>query len=153
MRTKQRIRIKRPDDIFEIAGKWKRRREENFLAITLDGAHAVIKIHHITKGLVNRTIVHPRECFFPAIKDYSAAIVFVHNHPSGVTWPSGEDDRITDQLCMAGQILGIHVLDHIIITPHNGFYSYRESDKLREKFENYELDDFVEELCAGEKKC
>jgi len=95
---KQEIRILSPKDILNATQKWKKRREENFLAITLDGAHAIIKIHHITKGLLNRTIVHPRECFFPAIRDYCAAIAFVHNHPSNNEEPSMEDDIITNKL-------------------------------------------------------
>ncbi len=84
-----RVKIKTLKDVLELTRKWKKRREENFLVITLDNAHAVIKIHHISKGLVNQALAHPRECFFPAIKDYSVAVVFVHNHPSGNAEPSG----------------------------------------------------------------
>jgi DNA repair protein RadC len=146
---KQQIRITTPADILAITGRWKKRREENFLAITLNGAHAVIRVHHITKGIVNRTIVHPRECFLPAIKDYSTAIAFVHNHPSGSAEPSPEDDTITNRLCMAGSILGINVLDHIIIVPNgNYYYSYRRSGKIKGDYSNYELKDFIDAIAA-----
>jgi len=146
----QQIKIKVPEDILVIINKWEKRREENFLVITLNGAHIIIKVHHITKGLLNRTIVHPRECFFPAIKDYSASVVFVHNHPSGIAEPSMQDDALTNRLCMAGQILGIHVLDHIIITPNYNFYSYRRSGKIRDNFTNYEIKDFIDAIAAEE---
>jgi len=149
---KQQIKIKTPEDILLIINKWKKRREENFLAITLNGAHIVIRIHHITKGLLNRTIVHPRECFFPAIRDYCASIAFVHNHPSGSAEPSIEDDMITNRLCMAGNILGIHVLDHVIITPNNNFYSYRRENKIRDDFTGYELRDFIDAVTAEDSR-
>jgi DNA repair protein RadC len=147
-RIKQQIKIKNPTDIFPVMGKWKKRREENFLTVTLNGKHIILKIHHITKGLVNRTIAHPRECFFPAIRDFATAVIFVHNHPSGEANPSIEDDIVTEQLCMAGVIMGIHVLDHIIITPQNNFYSYRQSGKIKEDFSTYKKRRFIEELAA-----
>ena len=143
-----KITIRQPDDILGLLGKWKGRRQENFLIITLDGSHSVIKLHHVSKGLLNRTIVHPRECFWHAIKDYSAAVVFIHNHPSGNTKPSCEDDEITRRLCLAGKILGIHVLDHLIITKTKDFYSYREYGKIIEEFTDKEEDEFAKGLAA-----
>jgi DNA repair protein RadC len=150
---KQEIKIRNPEDILIITKKWKKCREENFLVITLNGVHALIRVHHVTKGLLNRTIVHPRECYFPAIRDYSAAVAFVHNHPGGNAEPSHEDDMITNRLCMSGKILGIHVLDHIIITPNNNFYSYRQDGKLPDDFTNYELKDFIDKLAAEGDIC
>lgn len=146
---KNEIKIKVPKDILNLMEKWKNRREENFLAITLNGAHYVLRVHHITKGLLNKTIVHPRECYFPVIRDYAAAVVFVHNHPSGVTEPSYEDNEITLRLCMAGRILGIHVVDHIIISPFDNYYSYAEAKEIKYEFKNYQLYGFVETLNAG----
>ena len=145
---KQQVQIKKPSDILPLVQKWRKRREENFIAITLDGAHSVIRVHHISKGLLNRTIVHPRECYFPVIRDYSAAVIFVHNHPSGNANPSNEDNEITDRLSMAGKILGITLLDHIIITPINTFYSYKQDEKLNIEFPEYILHDFVKGLCV-----
>jgi len=148
---KQQIKIRNPKDIVAATQKWKKCRQENFLVITMDGGHDIIKIHHVTKGLLNKTIVHPRECFFPAIKDYCAAVAFVHNHPSGHTYPSPEDDNITDRLCMAGGILGIEIIDHIIITPHSGYFSYRENGKIIEDYSTEEQKLFIEELAAEGK--
>ena len=136
-RTKEKpeIFIRQPEDIFNIVSSWGKRKQENFLVVTLNAAHKVIKIHHITKGLINRTIVHPRECFCPTIKDLASAVVFVHNHPSGSVSPSYEDEIITKRLTMAGSILGINVLDHLVISKNN-FFSFRKEGKLETN--NYE---------------
>ena len=148
MYVKYQVKIRQPNDILPLVSKWGKRREENFLSITLNGAHEVIRIHHITKGLLNKTVTHPRECFFPVIRDYAAAVVFVHNHPSGNADPSFEDDDITNRLCMAGSILGIHILDHIIITPENKYYSYRREGKIKDEFLDYQQSNFIEALAA-----
>ena len=143
---RETIQIKRPESVLPLLRRWRNRRQENFLAIALNGAHEVIKVHHITKGLVNRTIIHPRECFHPIIKDLAVAVIFAHNHPSGSAFSSPEDDQITKRMSMAAEILGINMLDHIIITPKENYYSYRQDGKLPIKHENYELEEFVESL-------
>ena len=143
-----KVIVKKPSDILSILKRWKNRRQENFLAITLDGKHSVIKTHHITKGIVNRTMFHPRECFWPAIKDNATAIAFAHNHPSGNAEPSPEDNETTKRLCMAGSILGINVLDHVIITNNDNYYSYRQSGGIKDNFTHNELDDFSYRIAA-----
>lgn len=88
---------------------------ENIIVVTVDGAHRMKNIHTITSGILNKTIVHPREVFRPAIIDRAAAIFLVHNHPSGQTEPSDEDRALTKRFVDAGELLGIPILDHIII--------------------------------------
>ena len=66
-------------------------------------------------GSLAASLVHPREAFRPAIREAAAAVLFVHNHPSGDPTPSGEDRRITSRLRGAGELLGIPVLDHVVI--------------------------------------
>jgi DNA repair protein RadC len=144
----KKLTIKNPYDIYTALKKWKNRRQENFLAITLDGSHSIIKTYHITKGLVNRTLIHPRECFWPAVKDCAVAIVFAHNHPSGYAMPSPEDDETTKNLCMAGSILGIRVLDHIILTKNDTYYSYRQSGHIKDDFPPVELKDFTDRIAT-----
>ena len=90
---------------------------EHFFSITLNGAHKVIDVHMVSKGLVNRTLVHPREVFRPAITDNAVAIVLAHNHPSGILEPSVEDLDVTRRIKEAGDLLGIKVLDHLIFSP------------------------------------
>jgi len=142
----QTLQIKSPESVLPLLRRWQNRKQENFLAITLNGAHEVIKIHHITKGLVNKTIIHPRECFYYTIKDFAVSVIFVHNHPSGLAVSSPEDDETTKRLSMAAEILGINMLDHIIIAPKDNFYSYRREGKLPNKHKGYELKQFVKSL-------
>jgi DNA repair protein RadC len=83
----------------------------------------------VTIGLVNRTIVHPREVFADPIKDRASAVIVAHNHPSGVLQPSGEDDEITMKLKGAADILGIRFLDHLIFS-ETAWFSYKESGRI-----------------------
>lgn len=99
---------------------------EYFLCITLDGAHRVINIHEVTKGLLNRTLVHPREVFRSAIKDNAAAIIVAHNHPSNQLEPSSEDRELTSRLREAGDIVGISILDHLILA-RSSYFSFMEA--------------------------
>jgi DNA repair protein RadC len=106
----------------DIAGK----QQEHFVCISLNGANEVIEKRTVTIGLLDRSQVHPREVFADVIADRAAAVIFAHNHPSGDLQPSEADLAIHAQLTQAGKILGIHVLDHIIVT-RKGRYSFQEA--------------------------
>lgn len=90
-------------------------RQEEFHIVTLDTKNQVIDTHQITVGTLDASLVHPREVFRPAIKDASASVILVHNHPSGDPTPSQEDVTVTRRLESAGELLGILVLDHIVL--------------------------------------
>lgn len=124
-------RITSPADILDIPDvrDLKTKKQEHFLTVTLNGASEVIRSRIITMGLLNHSLVHPREVFADAITDRAAAIICVHNHPSGNLEPSNQDIEISRQLTSAGEILGIKVLDHLIISK-NGIVSLRESGYL-----------------------
>ena len=83
----------------------------------------------ISVGSLNASIVHPREVFNRAIKRSAAAILLVHNHPSGNPEPSKEDEAITSRLCEVGQLIGIRVLDHLIISDDK-YFSFKEMDMI-----------------------
>ena len=119
-------RITVPQDILQIKSiaQLSTKEVEYFVVLTLNGASEVIKTHIVTKGLLNHSLISPRECFRSAIKDNAAAIIAVHNHPSGSNEPSSEDIKITKQLKEAGNIIGISLLDHLIIT-HSDITSLR----------------------------
>ncbi len=91
------------------------RRKEYFLALLLDGKNRIIREVQVSEGSLNQSIVHPREVFNPAVRESAAAIILVHNHPTGDPTPSREDLEITRRLKEAGELLGVKVLDHIII--------------------------------------
>jgi DNA repair protein RadC len=128
-KAKETIKVTNPEDIYQALTRYHRKRKENFLVLTLNGAHEIISIRIISIGIVNRSIVHPREVFIEAIKDSAAAIVVAHNHPSGNTEPSEEDREVTGRLVEAGKVLGINVLDHVIFGKH-GYYLFLEKGKL-----------------------
>lgn len=94
-----------------LAGK----KREQFQVVLLDRKNRVMRDVMISQGSLTASIVHPREVFNPAIRDSAAAVIFVHNHPSGDPQPSPEDRTLTERLVKAGQLLGIQVLDHIIV--------------------------------------
>lgn len=122
-------KISSPIDSFSILHKYSAKRKEYFIALLLNGAHEVIKEEVISIGTVNRTVVHPREVFYPAILHCSVAIIVCHNHPSGKVEPSNEDREITQKLKDASDILGIALLDHIIVG-RSGYFSFVEHGLL-----------------------
>jgi DNA repair protein RadC len=88
---------------------------EEFLVVLLDGKGRVMGFNSVSVGSLTTSIVHPREVFKAAIIASAAALILVHNHPSGDPTPSQEDDALTARLRAAGDLLGIRVLDHIVI--------------------------------------
>lgn len=90
-------------------------RREVFKVILLDAKHAIIRDLTVSEGSLTSSLVHPREVFNEAVRESAAAVIFLHNHPSGDPQPSAEDRTLTRRLQEAGNILGIQVLDHVII--------------------------------------
>ena len=89
--------------------------KEYFLALHLDGKNRIICLDVVSMGSLNQSIVHPREVFKTALLSSAAAIILIHQHPTGDPTPSREDREITRRLKEAGDLLGIMVLDHIIV--------------------------------------
>ncbi|MCC7565337.1 MAG: DNA repair protein RadC [Methanomicrobiaceae archaeon] len=118
-------RVASPEDVLPLVSYVADKRQEHFVCITLNGAGEVINTRTITVGLLNQSLVHPREVFAEAITDRAASVILVHNHPSGTMEPSTQDIAITRQLVEAGSILGIRVLDHIIVS-RKGHVSLKE---------------------------
>jgi len=107
-------RISGPRDLHPLIAHWADRKQERFICASLNGAHELIAIRVVSIGLVNRTVVHPREVFADPIVDRACAIIVAHNHPSGRLDPSPEDQEITKRLRQAGELIGIDLLDHLI---------------------------------------
>ena len=103
--------------------------KEHFMIIMLNTKNRVIAKKVISIGHLQASLVHPREMFKEAIRRSSAAIILVHNHPSGDLTPSKEDLLTTERLREAGAVLGIDVLDHIIVGD-NRYFSFREHGLL-----------------------
>jgi DNA repair protein RadC len=92
--------------------------------LTLDGARRLIKSRTITVGTLMSSLVHPREVFAPAIEDRAASIIIGHNHPSGRLDISEQDREVTKRIKMAGELLGITLDDHIIVTSDSYVSAY-----------------------------
>jgi DNA repair protein RadC len=103
------------DAVESIRAELKDVKKENFFLVCLDTRNRVTNKKQVSMGNLDSSIVHPREVFKEAISSLAAAVIFVHNHPSGDTEPSADDINLTRRLVEAGELLGIPVLDHIIV--------------------------------------
>lgn len=118
-------RITMPKDAYPLLIHFADLRQEHFIVISLNGGHEVNAVREITKGLINKTVVHPREVFADPITDRACAVIVAHNHPSGNLEPSEEDLDITRRLRQSGDILGIPMLDHLVFS-ETGYFSFVE---------------------------
>jgi DNA repair protein RadC len=123
-------RISHPREIHNLIRHYADRRQERFLCLSLNGAHEVLATRVVTIGLVNRTMIHPREVFADPIHDRASAVIVAHNHPSGNASPSEEDNDITVKLKNAADILGLNFLDHLVFT-EIGYFSYRQAGLIK----------------------
>ena len=127
----ERMRIRGPRDVFErCAPGMQDLQQEEFRVLLLNTQHAVLREVVVTRGILDASVVHPREVFRTAVSESAAAVLLVHNHPSGDPTPSPEDREVTRQLSDAGRLLGIPVLDHVVVGDAR-FVSFAESGLLR----------------------
>ena len=125
----EKVEILSPKDIWMQCADFRESKKEHFVAFYLDTRNNILTREVVSIGTVNMSIVHPREVFEPALKCSATSIVLAHNHPSGVLEPSEDDLQITKRLVEAGELLGIQVSDHIIVTT-KAYMSLRKAKKL-----------------------
>lgn len=119
--------IKQPEQAFRsVLPMIRGEKRELFLILLLDTKSRLMRTEVVSVGILNATLVHPREVFFPVIKHCAHAIIAVHNHPSGDLSPSKEDITMTQQLLAASKSLGIPLLDHLIVS-ESGYLSLKTS--------------------------
>lgn len=104
-------------------------KKEHFVVLYLNARNQLIYKEAISMGTLNANLVHPREVFEPAIKNLAAQIIIAHNHPSGDSESSIDDEAITKRLIESGKILGIEVIDHIVIAK-DGFFSFKDKNLI-----------------------
>jgi DNA repair protein RadC len=114
-----------PKDIWQELKDIRDNKKEHFVIFFLDVRNQEIKREIISVGSLNANLVHPREVFEPAVRHTAAQIIIAHNHPSDDEKPSEEDKKITKRLKESGEILGIDIVDHIIVTKNN-YFSFKE---------------------------
>lgn len=100
-------------------------KRESFHVLLLDSKNGLMAKTRISQGSLGASLVHPREAFRPAVLAAAAAVIFVHNHPSGDPSPSREDHEVTARLRAAGTLMGIPVLDHVVVAAR-GYYSFAD---------------------------
>ena len=108
--------IDSPEKAVELLADIRDKRQEYFVCLTLDGANRLIAKRVVTIGTLTASLVHPREVFADAIADRAASIIVAHNHPSGSLRPSQADIVTTDRLKSAGELLGVPLINHLLIT-------------------------------------
>lgn len=113
--------IRTTKDILSCVEHFRDKKQEHFICLSLDSGQRLIALRIVTIGLLDSTLVHPREVFAGPLTDRAASVIIVHNHPSGIAEPSHEDIKTTQQLVAAGILLGIPLRDHVIITVGNYF--------------------------------
>ncbi len=127
---KRKTSIANPEDAVEYCrASLEGEKDEIFEVIYLTTRNTVLACERLSEGTVDRTAVSPRKVVETALARRAAAMIFVHNHPSGDPSPSKEDVAITDELCRAAEVLGLRVHDHIIIGKGD-YYSFKVSGLL-----------------------
>jgi len=122
--------VRSPADVYRMCGPALRDLAvEEFRLLALDTQHRVVRELLITRGILDCSLVHPREVFRAAIAEAAAGIVVLHNHPSGNPAPSADDRTVTRQLVEAGKLLDIPVFDHVIVGGDR-YYSFAEAGLL-----------------------
>lgn len=130
--TRKPKQILHPLDIFQEVRHYANRNSQEYLIVlSLNGAKEVLDITVATIGFVNRTFFHPREVFSEPLKKRATSIAIAHNHPSGQLRPSAEDRQVTRKIALAGEILGIDLVDHVIFTD-TAYYSFLEHGEMDE---------------------
>jgi len=129
LKSKEEIIIYSPKEIVKELKSIKNIKKEHFYVFCLDSRNKVIKKELVSVGTLNSSLVHPREVFEPAIRNLSAQLVIAHNHPSEDVSPSKEDLEITAKLVKAGELLGINIIDHVVIS-NDKYFSFKGHNLL-----------------------
>jgi len=122
--------LRSSEDVFRhFREQLEKEKREIFFVVLLNNKNRKIREVKISEGSLTASLVHPREVYSPVIRESAAAVIFVHNHPSGDPSPSPEDLEITRRLKEVGEVMGIRVLDHVVIG-HERFFSFSDRGML-----------------------
>ena len=128
--SRNKPEILTPEDVWKFCADFRESKKEHFAVFYIDTQSQLIERQIISIGILDSTLVHPREVFEPAIKLFASSIIIAHNHPSNLTEPSEQDREVTTRLSEASKLLGIVVSDHVIVT-RDDFLSFREKRLLQ----------------------
>jgi DNA repair protein RadC len=121
--------LRSSEDVFRHFAELEKEKREIFYVVLLNNKNRKIREVKISEGSLTASLVHPREVYNPVIRESAAAVIFVHNHPSGDPAPSPEDIEITRRLKQVGEVMGVRVLDHVVIG-RDRYYSFSDRGML-----------------------
>jgi len=133
------IKISNSQDVISLTYDLRNKKKEHLVCLYLNARNTLLKKEVISVGLLNKTLLHPREIFYPATELNAASVILVHNHPSGDSTPSEKDVEIVNKITQAGEIMGISVTDFVIIS-EKGDYSFYEKLKNQNRGFDYVAD-------------
>ena len=130
-----KITIKNSQDVLSLTYDLREKKKEYLVCLYLNARNVLLKKEVVSVGLLDKTLLHPREIFYPATELNAASVILVHNHPSGDSLPSEKDIQIVEIITQAGKIMGIPVIDFIILSEsgHCSFY-----EKLKDQNESFD---------------
>lgn len=123
LRTSRKITSSR--DVYQLFQYLVHETKEHFIALHLDTKNKIVCVDQVSVGSLNASVVHPRECLKSALLSSAAAMIFIHNHPSGDATPSREDIELTKRLKEGCEIMGLRCLDHVIVC-ENEYVSFAD---------------------------
>ncbi|MFA4936970.1 MAG: DNA repair protein RadC [Patescibacteria group bacterium] len=127
--------IKNSQDVLSLTYDLRDKKKEHLVCLYLNARNSLLKKEIVSVGLLDKTLLHPREIFYPATELNAASVILIHNHPSGDSSPSGKDNQIVEKIVQAGEIMGIPVIDFIIISENNHYSFYEKLRKQKESFD------------------
>jgi len=133
------IKISSSQDVISLTYDLRDKKKEHLVCLYLNARNVLLKKEVISIGLLDKTLLHPREIFYPATELNAASVILVHNHPSGDSTPSEKDVEIVEKIAQAGEIMGISVIDFVIIS-EKGNYSFYEKLRNQNKGFDYVAD-------------
>lgn len=116
--------------------------EEIFIALALDTKNHVVGAFEVSRGAISTSIVHPREVMKRLITCNAASFIVAHNHPSGSTKPSAEDESVTYRLGLVGKLIGIPLLDSLVVCGKGNYFSFKEDGEIMAKIDLTDLSKF-----------
>lgn len=133
------IKISNSQDVLSLNYDLRDKKKEHLVCLYLNARNVLLKKEIVSVGLLDKTLLHPREIFYPATEINAAGIILVHNHPSGDSAPSEKDIQIVEKIAQAGEIMGIPVIDFVIIS-EKGDFSFYEKLKNQNRGFDYVAD-------------
>ena len=129
------IIIKNSQDVLSLTYDLRDKKKEHLVCLYLNARNSLLKKEVVSVGLLDKTLLHPREIFYPATELNAASVILIHNHPSGDSSPSEKDNQIIGKIVQAGEIMGIPVIDFIIVSENNHYSFYEKLKKQKDGFD------------------